>query len=297
MKRQIFARFASAAVLVSTLATGVFAADETVPETVKTTDGRVLKLTWNDEFNGEGLPDSSKWSYEVGYIRNNEAQYYTDARLENIFQKDGLLTIRTLKEDYDIKDKPNNKGREKAEYTSAAIETLGKASWQYGRVEVRAKLPSGVGIWPAIWMMGDNITKVGWPTCGEIDIMEYVGHTPRTSHATIHMHRKGAERWKNVSRGNALKFEKEGEAPEERFCVYALEWTKDYLKLFVSLSNQIAPEPIVDIPKRSDALLNAKLRGRSFPPRVSPPLSLLPKKESPAIVRKSRGILSISCRV
>lgn len=233
MKRQIFARFASAAVLVSTLATGVFEADETVPETVKTTDGRVLKLTWNDEFNGEGLPDSSKWSYEVGYIRNNEAQYYTDARLENIFQKDGLLTIRTLKEDYDIKDKPNNKGREKAEYTSAAIETLGKASWQYGRVEVRAKLPSGVGIWPAIWMMGDNVTKVGWPTCGEIDIMEYVGHTPRTSHATIHMHRKGAERGQNVSRGNALKFEKEGEAPEERFCVYALEWTQDYLKLFV----------------------------------------------------------------
>ena len=125
MKRRYFARFASAAVLVSTLATGVFAADDNVPETVKTTDGRVLKLTWNDEFNGEGLPDSSKWSYEVGYVRNNEEQYYTDARLDNIFQKDGLLTIRTLKEDYDIKGKPNNKGREKAEYTSAAIETLG----------------------------------------------------------------------------------------------------------------------------------------------------------------------------
>ena len=233
MKRQIFARFASAAVLVSTLATGVFAADETVPETVKTTDGRVLKLTWNDEFNGEGLPDSSKWSYEVGYIRNNEAQYYTDARLENIFQKDGLLTIRTLKEDYDIKGKPNNKGREKAEYTSAAIETLGKASWQYGRVEVRAKLPSGVGIWPAIWMMGDNILTAGYPECGEIDVMEYVGHTPHRAWGTIHMQRKDAPRDQVVSRGDSILLDKEGEEPEETFHVYALEWTKDFLKIFV----------------------------------------------------------------
>ena len=113
MKRQIFARFASAAVLVSTLATGVFAADETVPETVKTTDGRVLKLTWNDEFNGEGLPDETQWSYEVGFVRNSEEQYYTKGRLENIFQKDGFLTIRTLKEEYDLTGKPNAKGRAK----------------------------------------------------------------------------------------------------------------------------------------------------------------------------------------
>ncbi|MGI6400544.1 MAG: glycoside hydrolase family 16 protein [Thermoguttaceae bacterium] len=201
------------------------------PEKVKTSDGRELTLVWNDEFNGEGLPDESKWSYEVGYIRNNEAQYYTDGRLENIFQKDGLLTIRTLKEDYDIADKPNNHGRQKAEYTSAAIETLGKASWQYGRVEVRAKLPKGKGIWPAIWMMGDNIVEKGWPRCGEIDIMEYVGHTPRTSHANIHMQRK--EGRGTVSKGDKIRYDEPGQAPEERFCVYALEWTKDKLLIFV----------------------------------------------------------------
>ncbi|MBQ5367837.1 MAG: hypothetical protein IIU43_10210, partial [Thermoguttaceae bacterium] len=71
----------------------VSASDSDAPQTVRTTDGRELKLVWNDEFNGEGLPDAKKWTYEVGYIRNNESQYYTDARLENVFQKDGVLTI------------------------------------------------------------------------------------------------------------------------------------------------------------------------------------------------------------
>ncbi len=203
-------------------------ADETnVPQTVKTNDGRKLKLVWNDEFNGEGLPDPSKWSYEVGYVRNNEAQYYTDARLENVCQKDGNLVITTLKEKYSLKDKPNTKGRAEADYTSGAIETLGKASWLYGRVEVRAKLPKGKGIWPAIWMMGDNIGKVGWPKCGEIDIMEYVGHTPKRSHATIHMQNKA--RKGNVSKGNNLYFEN----LEEEFHVFALEWTEEQLTLLV----------------------------------------------------------------
>lgn len=203
------------------------------PKTVKTSDGRELSLVWSDEFNGEGAPDPDAWSYEIGFVRNNEEQYYVDGRPENIFQKDGLLTIRTLKEDYDVSDKPNNKGRKIAKYTSAAIETLGKKSWRYGRVEVRAKLPQGKGIWPAIWMMGDDISSVGWPSCGEIDIMEYVGHTPRTSHATIHMHRKGGKNWETASKGKNIRFDEAGQAPEERFCVYALEWTKDKLLLFV----------------------------------------------------------------
>ena len=203
------------------------------PKTVKTSDGRELKLAWNDEFNGEGLPNPEFWSYEVGYIRNNEAQYYTDGRLENIFQKDGLLTIRTLKEEYDIADKPQNHGRRTAEYTSAAIESLGKASWLYGRIEVRAKLPKGKGIWPAIWMMGDNIKKEGWARCGEIDIMEYVGHTPHTAHATVHMQRKGGKSWEVVSKGKNIRFDEPGQAPEERFYTYAFEWSEDKMLFFV----------------------------------------------------------------
>ena len=207
----------------------VSASDSDAPKTVKTTDGRTLKLVWNDEFNGEGLPDPDKWGYEVGYIRNNESQYYTDARLENVFQKDGCLTIRTLKEKYPIEGKPNNKGLKEAEYTSAAIETFGKVSWRYGRIEVRAQLPQGKGIWPAIWMMGDNISEIGWPGCGEIDIMEYVGHTPHVAHGTIHMRKKGGERWQNVSKGGRLELNR----PEEQFYVYTLEWTPEKLTILV----------------------------------------------------------------
>ncbi|MBQ9812215.1 MAG: glycoside hydrolase family 16 protein [Thermoguttaceae bacterium] len=214
----------------------VSVSDSDAPQTVKTTDGRTLKLVWQDEFNGTGLPDASKWSYEVGYVRNNEQQYYTDARVENIFQKDGCLTIKTIKEKYPIEGKPGSQGKKEADYTSAAIETLGKVSWQYGRVEVRAQLPTGKGIWPAIWMMGDNIRRVGWPGCGEIDIMEYVGHTPRTSHGTIHMRRKGGERWQNVSKGNKVELDR----PEEQFYVYTLEWTPE--KMLILVDDQVVLE-------------------------------------------------------
>lgn len=226
---------ASLSLLIGLVSSTAFSAAP-APDTVKTTDGRELKLVWQDEFNGEGLPDPKNWIYEVGYIRNNEAQYYTDARLENIFQKDGVLTIRTLKENYDIADKPNNRGKKTAEYTSAAIETQGKHSWQYGRIEVRAKVPAGKGIWPAIWMMGDNIKTVGWPGCGEIDIMEYVGHNPHTTHGTIHMRKKGGEKWHNVSKGNALKFND----LEEKFYVYALEWTAD--KMIILIDDKVVLE-------------------------------------------------------
>lgn len=201
---------------------------QNVPQTVKTLDGRELKLVWNDEFDGDGLPNPEKWGFEVGYIRNNEAQYYTDKRLENVFQKDGALTIRTLKEDYPLDGKPNAKGRDAAEYTSGSVETWGKASWMYGRVEVRAKLPKGKGIWPAIWMMGVNIKDVGWPRCGEIDVMEYVGKEPGRSYGTIHM--KPADgRGGSVSKGNSVSLDR----PEDQFYVYALEWTAEKMTILV----------------------------------------------------------------
>lgn len=133
--------------------------------------GEKGELIWNDEFNANGLPDSSKWGYEVGFVRNKEKQYYTKTRIENCYQKNGSLVIESRKESY--KD---------ADYTSASINTLGKYAIEGNvRIEVRAKLPEGRGIWPAIWMMGTNITEVGWPKCGEIDIMEFVGHTPQYS--------------------------------------------------------------------------------------------------------------------
>src|SRR5699024_10116570 len=127
------------------------------------------ELIWSDEFDNGGAPDTAKWSYEVGYLRNHEKQYYTRDRRENARIENGKLIIEARADSAFIADG-------KRPVTSAALETRGKAEWTYGRIEVRAKLPKGRGTWPAIWMLGSNIDSVGWPDCGEIDIMEHVGY-------------------------------------------------------------------------------------------------------------------------
>lgn len=193
-------------------------AQKNVPQTVKTTDGQTLKLVWNDEFNGTGLPDSAKWGYEHGFVRNHEKQFYTRERLENVFQKDGKLVIKSLKENYE-------ENGQKAEVTSGSVTTDGKAAWTYGRIEVCAKLPTGRGAWPAIWMLGTNIHQIGWPKCGEIDIMEYVGFNPTQIHATVHASNNG----KHTSKGFWTRIP----GVEDRFAVYAVEWTEDKMDFFV----------------------------------------------------------------
>jgi len=174
------------------------------------------ELIWADEFNYEGPADKTKWGYETGFVRNREKQYYTRARPENARVENGTLIIESRKEKY-----------EKGEYTSASLHTWHKAEWLYGRIEVRAKLPTGKGMWPAIWMLGVNRDKVGWPTCGEIDIMENVGFDPNTIHANIHTgkynHTKG------TGKGSRIKAEK----PYDRYHVYAIEWHKDRMDFFL----------------------------------------------------------------
>ncbi len=133
-------------------------------------------LVFDDEFDGTGLVDATKWTYEVGFIRNNEAQYYTDARTENARQENGNLVIEAIAESY-----------MGASYTSASVTTQNLFGFGYGRLEVRAKIPTGRGSWPAIWLLGNNIDSVGWPTCGEVDVMENVGFTPDTIYCTIHV--------------------------------------------------------------------------------------------------------------
>ena len=129
------------------------------------------KLVWSDEFNYSGLPDSKKWSYDTSGNAsgwgNNEAQYYTNAQLKNAEVKDGCLHINAIKEDFEGK-----------KYTSARLVTKSKGDWLYGKVEVRAKLPEGRGMWPAIWMLPTDWSYGGWPASGEIDIMENVGYDP-----------------------------------------------------------------------------------------------------------------------
>jgi len=190
-------------------------------------------LVWSDEFNYTGLPDQEKWNYEQGFIRNRELQYYTKARKENARVENGHLVIEARKEEWpnpDYREGASSRrwqrSREKAEYTSASLITRGKASWTYGRIEVKAKLPQGKGVWPAIWMLGTNIREVGWPECGEIDIMEYVGFDPNTVYANVHMEKYNHA--KGTGKGSKIKADK----PYESFHIYAVEWTPEQMDFF-----------------------------------------------------------------
>jgi beta-glucanase (GH16 family) len=172
------------------------------------------RLVWSEEFETNGPPDPRVWSYEVGVIRNQEAQYYTEARTENARVENGRLVIEARKEDY--------AGQR---YTSASLNTLGKQAFERGRIEVRAKIPTGTGSWPAIWMMGTDITTVGWPECGEIDIMENVGYEPDTIYATVHTPGSVNDPGKVVKGGHIAV-----PSPYGDFHVYAVEWREDRLE-------------------------------------------------------------------
>ena len=181
-------------------------------------------LVWADEFDRDGAPDSAVWRYEEGFVRNNEAQWYTRDRRENARVERGVLIIEGRKETftnptYNAARPADWRNAAEANYTSASLNTLGTRSLLYGRIEVRAKLPQGKGVWPAIWTLGDNRSAIGWPACGEIDIMEFVGHTPDKTHANVHWQQTG----KHVSNGQAITIER----PWDAFHVYAVDWTKD----------------------------------------------------------------------
>ena len=134
------------------------------------------KLVWSDEFNYTGSPDETKWAYDTGSNNgwgNNELQYYTYKHGENARVENDKLIIEARKETIDS-----------FKYTSARLLTKGKAAWQYGKIEVKAKIPAGRGSWPAIWTLAENIKR--WPDDGEIDIMEHVGFKQGVVHGTIH---------------------------------------------------------------------------------------------------------------
>ncbi len=195
------------------------------------------KLVWSDEFGYKGLPNPDKWGYEEGFIRNKERQYYTRELEENVRVTGGVLVIEGRKQDYN--NLKYNAGsntwktqREIALYTSGSINTLGKMDFKYGRVEVRAKMPQGKGMWPAIWMMGTNRAEVGWPRCGEIDIMEYVGKNPHTIHANNHFadpNIKNKTEHKSAGGGKITIRE-----PYKDFHVYAIEWNEKLIKFFAN---------------------------------------------------------------
>lgn len=174
------------------------------------------KLIWSDEFNYSGLPDSTNWTFEEGFLkRNNELQYYTKKRKENAWVEKGNLVIEARKEHFG-----------QADYTSASILTNGKKSFLYGRIEMRAKMPLGKGTWPAFWLLGTNINKVGWPMCGEIDILEYVGFDSLQVFANINTN--GYNHSIKTGKGSALVVEK----PWDTYHIYAIDWTHEKIDFY-----------------------------------------------------------------
>ncbi|MHA6697855.1 glycoside hydrolase family 16 protein [Chryseobacterium sp. A321] len=175
-----------------------------------------LKLVWSDEFNYQGLPDSSKWEFEEGGsgFGNHELQYYTKNRLKNARVEKGKLVIEAHKESWD-----------KNEYTSAKLQTKSTQTWTYGRIEVRAKLPKGRGTWPAIWMMSEKMKS--WPKDGEIDIMEHVGYNPGFIHSSVHTqkynHVINTQKTDTLYVKNAM----------DKFHVYTLDWTPEKVDVYV----------------------------------------------------------------
>ncbi len=176
-----------------------------------------LTLVWSDEFNYEGTPDSSKWVYEEGFVRNDEIGYFT-TRLKNVRVEGGVLVIEAHKETYS-----------NANYTTGSIKTYGKRNFKYGRFEVRAKMPYGVGSHVGIWFDGANIREVGWPACGEIGMTEYVGRLPHTIHLYNH-YADPADATKNAYT-NVGKFTVMN--PYNNFHIYAIEWDEKQIKYFI----------------------------------------------------------------
>lgn len=179
------------------------------PDTDYTTE------VWADEFNTDGAPDPSKWTMEIGTGQNgwgnNEKQYY---RAENAVVSGGTLKITAKKETF-----------AGSQYTSARMNTFNKKDFTYGKVEIRAKLPSGGGTWPALWALGSNFQQTPWPGCGEIDIMEHIGNNQNNIQANLH--------FPGNSGGNGIHGEIDIQNAAEEFHVYTCVWSPDTIKFYV----------------------------------------------------------------
>src|SRR6476619_3992988 len=215
------------------------------------------KLAWNDEFNGHGLPDSSKWSFDVGAKKwgNNELEYYTDHDTSNVKQQDGRLIITARKEKMEGMD-----------YTSARLLSKNKAEFQYGRIEASARLPATAGTWPAIWMLGANIDKVDWPACGEIDIMEHRGMELNKIFGTLHF----PGHWGANGNGKTIMVPGVTTAYHQ----YAVEWSPSGIKFFADnvLYHTVANNPSIPFNHPFYILLNLAIGG-DFGGKVDPAFS------------------------
>ncbi len=212
---------------------------------VQAVSAQKRSLTWSDEFNGNAnaTPDPTKWSYDLGVgfdggWGNQELEYYTD-RPENAYlDGSGNLVIKAIKENF---TGANNVTRS---YTSARLVTRGKFTPTYGRIEARIKIPYGQGIWPAFWMLGANIDTpgVGWPGCGEIDILENIGREPSIVHGTLHG--PGYSGANGLSAAYSLT---NGQRFADDFHIYAVEWDIREIRFYVD-GNLYKTQTTKDIP-------------------------------------------------
>ncbi len=213
-------------ITISILALGIFLLACKDQESPKVEiESSKYELVWADEFNYAGLPDPTKWGYDVGDAcdlpcgcgwGNQELQYYTKDRLENARVEDGHLTIELRKEKMETRD-----------YSSARLVTKNKGDWKYGRFEFRARIDRSLGSWAAIWMLPTDNEYGGWPNSGEIDIMEYVGWNQdsilATAHTGAYNHIMGTHKGSSLGITDAHK----------TFHNYVLEWTEDSYEVFI----------------------------------------------------------------
>lgn len=188
------------------------------------------QLVFNDEFNYTGIPDPKKWDYEIGFIRNNEPQWY---QKENAQVHNGFLTITAKKEahtneNYDANSKDYRYHTKSAAYTSSSLITKGKFDFTFGKVQMRAKINVATGQWPAFWMLGSNRGPVKWPACGEVDIMEYYRGI---MHANLTWeNEKGKDEW-STKRHPITNF---GDSTYwNDFHIWTMDWDKEYIRIFM----------------------------------------------------------------
>jgi beta-glucanase (GH16 family) len=186
------------------------------------------RLVWSDEFNKHGRPDPNNWTYERGFVRNRELQWYQpeNARCEN-----GLLIIegrreRKVNPNYRPNSRNRRESREYAEYTSASLTTKGLHAWQYGRFEMRGRIDTRSGLWPAFWTLG---TKSAWPSCGEIDIMEYY-RGMLLANAAWGTEKRWVPKWDAVRKPIA-----DFKDPKwsRKFHLWRMDWDSESIKLYV----------------------------------------------------------------
>ncbi len=187
------------------------------------------ELVWEDDFLFNGPPSSSRWSFDIGTGENGwgngESQYYTD-RSDNVFIANGILNIIAKRENFSG-----------SQFTSTRMKTQDKFEFTYGKVEIKAKLPNGKGTWPALWMLGANFPEVGWPTCGELDIMEHVGNNQNVIQSAIHTPSSFGD---TFNKGSLTV-----PGVSEEFHVYEMEWTEDFVSFSVDGSTYYTYQPDV----------------------------------------------------